>query len=83
MKEARAAAPGLDGLEVARERFEYRYSLPSTWMTESTAAMGDLRTLATHLEPLLRELTGPVVIVRLRTLPDVAGSGLFQQEVEQ
>ena len=82
IKEARAAAPGLDDLEIARERFEYRYAVPSTWTGESPAAMADLRTLVRHLEPLLQELTGAVVILRLRALPELANSGLFGREVE-
>jgi hypothetical protein len=80
VKEARASSPGLDGLQVTRDRFEYRYVLPQSWSADSVAAQKDLRLVARRLTPLLTELTGPVVVNRLRGLPGVAETGLFEPE---
>src|SRR4051794_14580074 len=55
-------APELGHLVVTRERFEYRYEVPSAWAQQSPDA---LVVLLSELRPLLAELTGPVVLRRL------------------
>jgi hypothetical protein len=80
LKYAQARSAELDGLVVTRERFEYRYVVPESWRTGSPAALVALRSLTRELHPLLIELTGPVVLQRLRALPQVAWCNLFSPE---
>ena len=77
IKRAAVRAPELLTIAVSRERFEYRCALPPGW----NHAQG-LRELARELGPLLFELTGPVVIQRLRGIPELERSGVFSLETE-
>ncbi|MDB5219641.1 MAG: hypothetical protein JWO86_7568 [Myxococcaceae bacterium] len=67
--------PELEDFSVARERLEYRCALPRSW-SEPAPAQG-LRELFIELRAILLALTGPVVVERLRTIPELAESGLF------
>lgn len=70
----------LQGVEITRDHFEYRYVLPPTWSEGGEEAVGALRALGTELKPLLEELTGPVVLRRLESIPAIARCGLFRSE---
>jgi hypothetical protein len=83
VKHASSRSPGLEGLAITRERFEYRYALPESWKHESQVALSDLQGLTRELQPLLVELTGPIVLHRLRSLQELERCGLFQAEVDQ
>lgn len=78
-KYAAGRHPELQGFSVVREGFEYRYVLPPAWSQagQGHAALG---ALVRHLIALLEELTGSVVIIRLRALPELAGYDLLRSE---
>lgn len=83
MKRAHARSSEPDPLVVTRERFEYRYVLPGSWKTESAESMSALRQLARELGPLLTELTGAVVLHRLRAVPEIERCKLFSSEADR
>lgn len=83
VKHASSRVHGLDRVTITRERFEYRYVLPDSWQTEGDAGMSSLRGLTRELQPLLIELTGPVVLHRLGNIPELRRCGLFDSEVDQ
>jgi hypothetical protein len=83
VKHASSRSPGLEGLAITRERFEYRYALPESWNGESEVGLSALQGLTRELQPLLTELTGPVVLHRLRNVQELERCGLFHAEVEQ
>lgn len=73
-------APELGQFSVVRERFNYRYVVPKSWGAVSNKGSAELRELLIELRPLLVDLTGPVVLHRLRDIPELRGSGLFHAE---
>ena len=82
LKRAAERVPGLEAISISRERFEYRYVLPPGWQDSSTGALDDLREVARELQPLLLELTGSVVLHRLRGIPDLERCRVFPSENE-
>lgn len=82
LKRAAARAPELAGISISRERFEYRYVLSSEWRDNATGALDGLRELGRELQPLLFELTGLVVLHRLRGMPDLERCRVFPPENE-
>ncbi len=82
LKRAAERAPGLEGIAISRERFEYRYALPPGWKDSPTGALDGLREVARELQPLLLELTGSVVLHRLRGIPDLERCRVFPSENE-
>jgi hypothetical protein len=83
VKHASSRSPGLDGLAITRERFEYRYALPESWTGGSAVGLSALQGLTRELQPLLVELTGAVVLHRLRSVRELERCGLFRAEVDQ
>ena len=69
---ARDRAPALEGFEIVREGFAYRYVAPDGWNIPSTEANAAIVALFAALRPLLIDLTGSVVLRRLRTIPELA-----------
>ena len=69
---ARAA---LGSLVIVRDGFAYRYEIPSTWLA-SDGPLDDVCALMRELQPLLVELTGPVVLRRLGEIPELLACGL-------
>ncbi len=67
--------PELKELAITRKGFEYAYAVPANWKhaNERSAA---LQAVVQDLFSLLSELTGPVVVRRLRALPQLAKFGL-------
>ena len=61
----------LDGLLVTRSGFNYSYTIPEHWRGCDPESLVSVRELARELSPLLIQLTGPVVIRRLRAVPDL------------
>lgn len=82
VKRGSARSRGLEGLAVTRDRLEYRYTLPASWNSTNDEAVRALHELTRELQPLLVELTGSVVLNRLRTTDELARGGLFRPEVE-
>lgn len=83
IKRATAAAGGLEGLEIHRQGFEYSYTVPQAWSEDRPELMVAMRGLARELSPLLHQLTGPIVLRRLNTLPELRRCELsFQEHVE-
>jgi hypothetical protein len=70
---------GLDGLVIQSERIEYQYRLPDGWRhARNGRAIDALREVVRELYPLLRELTGEIVVRRLErvdALRDVLPGG--------
>jgi hypothetical protein len=73
----------LDELTVSREGFNYSYRLPPDWRDERPEPLIALRGLARELGPLLAELTGPVLLRRLASVPDLRRCHLFSEEQER
>jgi hypothetical protein len=70
--------PELLELTVVREQLEYRCILPAQW--NDVEATEGLRQFFIELCVLLVDLTGPVVVDRLRTTPALEQSGFFAME---
>lgn len=76
---ASVACPVLLGVQVSRTRFDYAYTLPESWATEtSDVTDAALRALTRELVPLLSQLTGTVVNRRLAAVPVLRQCGLFE-----
>jgi hypothetical protein len=82
LKRAAERVPGLDGISISRERFEYRYVLPPGWKDNAAGGLDGLREVARELQPLLLELTGSVVLHRLRGIPELEQCRVFRSEDE-
>ncbi|WP_225414155.1 hypothetical protein [Stigmatella hybrida] len=82
LKRAAERAPGLNGISISRERFEYRYVLPAGWKDNPSGALDGLREVGRELHPLLLELTGLVVVHRLRGIPALERCRVFPSENE-
>jgi hypothetical protein len=80
LKHTAARVPGLAGISISRDRFEYRYVLSPEWKDNATGALDGLRELGRELQLLLFELTGPVVLHRLRGMPDLERCRVFPPE---
>lgn len=79
-KRAASRDPILNELDIRRAGLGYTYATPSSWQEEGSAA---LRELLHDLRPLLFELTGAVVILRLARIPELQRSGLLSPGQEQ
>lgn len=74
---------GLHGFAVARDGLEFRYVLPTSWQRENPAGIEELRYLVRDaLCPLLKELTGAVVIDLLERKPDLQRYGMIEIQGE-
>jgi len=84
VKRAASRVPELADLTIKREGLEYCYVLPPAWKERTNdTALSELREIARELGPLLVELTGPVVIQRLRGIPELERCRLFHPENER
>lgn len=74
---AATRAPDLEGVTIERDRFVYRYVVPASWdlAPEPRDAARAFDELVTQLRPLLVELTGDVVVRRLRRTPGLERCG--------
>lgn len=80
LKAASSRVPELARVQISKERLEYRFTLPPAWDEPRPENVEALRELMTELQLLLRELTGPVVVQRLRAVPELERSKLFPPE---
>jgi hypothetical protein len=83
VKRAAASEPELQHLLISREQFIYKYSLPASWGDAEADARPALRQVVRELVPLLAELTGPVVVRRLRQDPLLRRCGVIPQDADQ
>jgi hypothetical protein len=77
---ARRAAddePGLRDLVISKRGLDYHHELPERWRSNDADAVRAVEVLAQHLRPLLAELTGRVVLVRLEHHQHHRRKGLF------
>ena len=70
--------PELMKLTIHKPLFEYEYVVPEEWTSER--GRESLQVLIAELVPLLRELTGVVVIHRLQSVPELARAQLVRDE---
>lgn len=82
IKRAAADVPELSEIAIAREQFGYRYSLPESWEHADDTAATLVKQIVRHLWPLLAELTGPVVVQRLRQNQVLQECGVIPKDVE-
>ncbi len=68
--------PELAALSITREDLEYCYVLPATWQDPALGRPGALCALAAELWPLLRDLTGSVIVARLAQIPELQSRGV-------
>ncbi len=78
-KHGASKQPALQHLVIHRPEFEYEYILPVEW-TSGAQGRDALTTLCKTLVPLLQELTGPIVIQRLRSIPELVRARLVEDE---
>lgn len=69
-KHAATQQPDLIGLVIAKPALEYEYITPHSWLDPVVEGRA-IRALLLGLEPLLVELTGDLVVNRLRAMPVV------------
>ena len=81
----RAVADGseLNDLVISCERFAYTYSLPRSWSAAATVPPASLVRLVEELWPMLVQLTGSVVVRRLREQPVLRRCGLVPEELHR
>ena len=79
VKRATADAADLRDLVIARDQFVYTYTLPESWKQTAAAPTAALQHVIRHLWPLLSELTGPVVLQRLRQDPVLQRCGVIPE----
>ena len=72
IKRACVRLPELEGVVVAREGWEYRCSPPEAWHERHPSETPAFIALVQDdLFPILRELTGPIVLQRLERVPEL------------
>jgi hypothetical protein len=71
----------LQGFDIVREGLDYRFVLPASWSSGCEECFQALRHLVREeLCPLLKELTGPVVIRLLERQPELQRSGIIAEQ---
>ncbi|HEY0481099.1 MAG TPA: hypothetical protein VGD37_26470 [Kofleriaceae bacterium] len=81
-RSARRAAgryPELAGVGITKQRLDYEYVLPQRWF-DTHADTAALTAWVAELEHLLADLTGAVMIRKLRSVPALTSAGLFRPE---
>ena len=80
-KLATVRAPDLAQLCVVKNGLEYSYGLPPSWTSQNAAIGVDaLCELTRELRSMLAELTGPVVLRRLDSIPELGACGFPERE---
>lgn len=80
LKHGAGQRPKLKQLVIHRPAFEYEYVVPNDWHDDEVGR-DELVVLVRMLIPLLRELTGVIVVQRLRSIPELVRAGLVNEEV--
>jgi hypothetical protein len=76
------AQPKLAQLVIHRPAFEYEYVVPEDW-TDDAKGRDALAALVQTLVPILEELTGPIVVARLRARPELAHAQIVTADQEE
>jgi hypothetical protein len=79
VRKAAATSPELNMIAITKEHLDYQYVVPAQW-SESRDGLPALVNLSSALEGLLLDLTGSVMIRRLRANPVLRDAGLFRGE---
>jgi hypothetical protein len=82
IKRAAADAPELSDVMITREQFAYRYTLPASWEHANATTPAVVQPIVRHLWPLLAELTGSVVVRRLRQNSVLQTCGVIPKDGE-
>lgn len=77
---ATAKRAGLEHPTIFREQFSYRHRTPPSWAADNRAALIALTALVAELWPLLAELTGPIVLRRLREVAPLERCGVLPKD---
>ncbi len=71
--------PELGNLAITKEKLDYEYAIPKHW-SDGRDGLPALVNLSGELESLLLDLTGGVMIRKLRSVPLLLDAGLFRKE---
>ena len=82
IKRAEQKRSDLEGLTISHEHFTYTYSVPRSWARAGEEPIAALRQVIEELWPLLSELTGTVVLRRLRGIPNLERCGVIPKDAE-
>jgi hypothetical protein len=69
--------PELAELSITRANLEYGFSVPPAWKDDRTRSPGALCALVSELCKLLVDLTGSVVVNRLKLIPELVERGVI------
>lgn len=83
VKRASVAEPELLDVVIAREQFAYTYTLPKSWKRTPAQPTAALTQVIRQLWPMLAELTGSVVVRRLRQDPVLQRCGVIPKDADQ
>ena len=81
VKSAASRQAGLEHPVIVREKFAYHHRTPASWSAANDRGLSALRAVVTELFPLLTELTGPVVVRRLREVKNLERCGILPKDV--
>ena len=82
IKRAAAGHPELHEVAITCNRFIYTYQLPPSWQAAAAAPPPAFAGMLRELWPLLAELTGTVVVRRLREVEALRRCGVIPEDVE-
>ncbi|MBA3464326.1 MAG: hypothetical protein H0T46_30520 [Deltaproteobacteria bacterium] len=77
IRKAAQRRPELEAIEITKNRLDYDYLLPDDWKHGRTN-LAALAELSCDLEELLLDLTGTVMVRRLRSIALLTDAGLFR-----
>jgi hypothetical protein len=80
LKRAALTRPEVAGIVISRDGFTYTYTVPSFWSEDRDDAVAALRHVVRELWPLLIELTGSVVVRRLREVAMLTTCGVLPED---
>jgi hypothetical protein len=80
LKRAVLLRPEVADVVIRRDGFAYTYTVPTFWSEERDDAVAGLRHVVRELWPLLTELTGSVVVRRLREVAMLTECGVLPED---
>jgi len=73
---AEKGTPGVRGPMILREGLTYSFQAPAAWKEDDCRTCRDLHLILEQLGPLLKELTGRIVLRRLEQLDALQANGI-------
>lgn len=70
--------PELSTIEITKQQLDYLYVVPTRW-SHGLDGLSSLVGLSRELELLLLDLTGDVMVRKLRSIPLLRDAGLFSE----